>query len=257
VPIGANEFYSTGNNEPARGDVYGDIPFLLSEESVAAFSSSILAAPSTPEEGTVAEIFADVSGQEISEAGIVAVQCIHLSAVCITPTCDIGTTETLLFLPLRPIAELKADHSELDERLLFSTTKGFDNLMGFYDPTDGEVGDQYVDFGEIFSVPASQIPNLKDRQLKSLSTMAQDVLTTKLARYFGKTWGYASDEPVEESGVYGCVVCRRYFGLGALAEVALTAGQLPPQCEMCRRQGLKASWRLLQKPKRSAIKSAG
>lgn len=245
MSVRREDFYTSNNRDLSRGDIFRDIPFVRLAEQISLSDSMVVPAREyfgTGEYCGIENIAAHGGAGDLP----LEFETVEVVAMCITPTCDIVESPTLSFIPLEPIPEeISAD----------PLLKGiYDNPVGIFDPTDtNALGDCFIDFSKIFPVERILLGDLNAKRLKCLSVEGHDFITTKLARYFGKSWGFALDEAVEDDGIYGCVTCRRYFGIH-YPEAELTRGQFPPVCENCKKQKKSASWRLLEKPKSSVRK---
>lgn len=239
LPIPLERFYASRDLDLARGDVFHDIPFARLEEVSEQICSSEVSLGSY---GSESQVVYSLAANTPNREPLVKLVEHRVVAVCVTPTCDIKGAVSLSFIPLEPLDGISED--ELQRDTLFSSSGGYDELMGFYDPSEGLLGECFVQFANIFPVGTTVLGDLKAKKLKSLEIEAHDLLVTKLARYFGKSWGYSATERVEVDGVYGCVICRRHAGLMP-TEVNLRRGDLPPNCEDCQSARRQASWRIL------------
>lgn len=245
MAIARQSFYALVDLEFSRGDIFRDVPFPDLRKSIEASDTSSPWITFLPD---VSHISFQAVGDEASPT--IETHQAAVVAMCITPTCDIASSEYLSFVPIEPLDGIPDD--VISRSTLFSRTAGYEELFGIYDPTDGMYGDCFAQFALIFPVARNVLGDLRAKKLQSLGLEAHDLLTDKLARYFGKSWGNSPAEPVEVAGFYGCIHCRTFHSL-PLNEVELKVGDLPPNCEVCRRNKRVPSWRLLRTPKRPRV----
>jgi hypothetical protein len=246
LAIARQSFYALVDLEFSRGDIFRDVPF-------PSFKKAAEVSDEPSRWITVlSQISADAAVDEPDTPTSTVVEIDQTAglAMCVTPTCDIASSEYLSFVPLQALEGIPDE--EISLSALFSRKAGYEELFGIYDPTDGMSGDCFAQFALVFPVPRNVLGDLRAKKLQSLGLEAHDLLTEKLARYFGKSWGYSPTEAVEVAGLYGCIHCRTFHGL-PLNEVQLNAGDLPPNCEVCRRHKRVPSWRLLRTPKKPRV----
>lgn len=233
------DFYEPELLEPARCDIFENVPF--PKVPAEPFYRSVLITPSMRDPAQTIQLAADADN-EVDFLQDAAEMFSGILAMCITPTCDLVDANNLLFLPIEPCPD------EWDAEQRSKVRSGvYENVAGVYDPIRGEADDYFVDFSKVFHVPRESFEGSANR-FRSLSAEAHDYITAKLAEYLGKAWGYSPSEPVEKEGIYGCITCRKYYGI-SFPEISLKAGERPPQCPNCRENKKSSSWRILRKPK--------
>jgi hypothetical protein len=163
----------------------------------------------------------------------------------LTPTCHL-TQDFWLFSPLRSVAV----NAEIKRSTLFSTSKGYGDLVGVHAHPAGVFEESFVSFHDLISVPSEPFRYFADTRIVNLSKEAQDLVSDKFARFGGRGWGYNPSESVEQEGYYRCKVCTRYYGLTDRV-VYLRAGDHPPKCKNCSALNQAPQWELLIKHKKS------
>lgn len=167
------------------------------------------------------------------------------AAVLITPTCSLEKNSTWTFSPI----QLLSGEPDMARSTLFATP----GYLGFFGlPRNGSFveEDAFVDFSFTVSVPRDHSP-LNSRVL-SLGREASLRLGTKLANFFGRDWGYAENERVEEDGFYRCRLCAMTYSV-PVDEVALKKGDKAPKCAQCQSRGRRESWAKLLQPKQKNL----
>lgn len=167
------------------------------------------------------------------------------AAILITPTCSLEKSTHWTFAPI----ELLSSEPEMVRAVLFSST-GYLGLFGL-PSNDGFIAeDSLIDFSHTVCLHKGLAP-LNSRVL-SLGREAGLRLGTKLANYYGRDWGYAEGEVVEEDGIYRCRLCAASHGL-PFVDLSLKKGEKAPACIQCQDRGRRASWAKLMQAKQKQL----
>jgi hypothetical protein len=167
-----------------------------------------------------------------TEYGAVSVQ--RGVAMLVTPTCDIGSVDTLTVWPLKPVAGSGLNSGNLEAGRYVNLYRIPDHE--YFDPV-------FIDLTDIRPVRAEHFL-LKDR-IASITREAGDEILQKYHRSLGRTWGYSPGEVIEplgkyQTGAFRCAQCNLYDLQAPI--VHLKPGMQAPECENCKKIGKTAQW---------------
>lgn len=169
----------------------------------------------------------------------------RVAAILITPTCNLEKGTSWTFCPI----QLLAGEPNLSRGTLFSQN-GYHGLFGLPVYPGIVTEEAYVDFSQ--TVCVNKVLTPISARILSLGREATFALGTKLANYFGRDWGYAEGETIEEGGHYRCRICAASYGI-TLHDRELRRGDPAPRCSECSDRGRRASWAKLIQAKQKQL----
>jgi hypothetical protein len=162
------------------------------------------------------------------------------AAMIVTQTCDLVDNENWMICPV-----CQVEGSDVTEDTLFAEhpLRSYRTLFGVPAHPNGYFSVSYVNLADMRSIHRNSVTI--DQRTASLSVMGQVSLGEKIAKMFGRAWGYREGEIVPKDGKYRCHLCN-WFVDAENPERELKQGEVFPACEGCARRHKTAQWYQLQ-----------